>query len=88
MLSVGEATLTVNETMGKTAAAAAVVDSTVTTATTMMGKVSIATDDVESSNLTGAKRGREEMGETRMNVDAYSMVATDKSNLSGGEGGG
>ena len=77
-----EATLTMNETMGKAASAAAVVDSTVTMATTMMGKVSIATDDVESSNVTGAKRGREEMEETQMDVDAYSMVATDKSNLS------
>ena len=77
-----EATLTMNETMGKAAAAAAVVDSTVTMATTMMGKVSIATGEVESSNVTGAKRGREEMEETKMDVDAYSMVATDKSNLS------
>ena len=83
-MSVSEATLTMNETMGKAAAAAAVVDSTVTMATTMMGKVSIATGEVESSNVTGAKRGREEMEETKMDVDAYSMVATDKSNLSGG----
>ena len=54
VLSVGEATLTVNETMGEAAAAPAAADSMVTTATTMMSEVLINMDEEKASNVVGA----------------------------------
>ena len=78
MLSVGKATLPVNETMGEAAAAPAAADLMVTTATTMMSEVSINMDEVKASNVVGGKRGHEEMMEAEMDMDAYSMMVTDK----------
>ena len=68
---VGKTALMVNETMGEAAAAPAVVDSTVTMATTKMSEVSIDGDEGKSSNYVGGKRDYEEVEVKMADTDTY-----------------
>ena len=61
--------------MGEAAAAPAVVDSTMTTATTKMGKVSIDDDEGKSSYYVGGKRDYGEVEVEMAETDTYWTVA-------------